>query len=135
VGGRLTINSTNNITLAWIFIFIAAVFETAWTYCVKFFKPADFKLLTWANFYRAEGLTTITPITGYLLFGLANAYFFSLAIKQIPTGMAFAAWTGMSLVLLKLTDTFLFHESLSWAEIFFMLMIMGGIMGLKFFAV
>lgn len=121
--------------MAWIYIIIAALFEAAWTYSVKFLKFSDFKLLTLANFYRLEGATLLAPISGYLLFGLANAWFFSLAIKQIPTAMAFAAWTGASIILIKLADTLFFHEQTSWPEIFFMLMIMGGIMGLKFFTV
>jgi quaternary ammonium compound-resistance protein SugE len=121
--------------LAWIYIIIAAILEAAWTYCVKFFKFSDFKLLTWANFYTPPGLIILTPITGYLLFGLANAWFFSMAIKQIPTAMAFAAWTAASIIFIKLADVLFFHESTSWPEIFFMLLIMIGIMGLKFVAV
>jgi quaternary ammonium compound-resistance protein SugE len=121
--------------LAWIYIIIAALFEAAWTYCVKFFKLSDFKLLSLANFYRLQGIIILAPITGYLVFGLFNAWFFSLAIKQIPTAMAFAAWTGASIILIKLADSLFFHEPTSWPEIFFMLLIMAGIMGLKFIAV
>ena len=121
--------------LAWIYIIIAALFEAAWSYGVKFFKLSDFKLLTWGNFYTVKGILILTPITGYLVFGLANAWFFSMAIKDIPTGMAFAAWTGASIIVLKLCDVFFFHESISWPEMLFITMIMAGIMGLKFFAV
>lgn len=121
--------------MAWIYIIIAALFEAAWTYSVKYLKFGDFKLLTWVNFYNIQGLTILAPITGYLVFGLANAYFFSLAIKQIPTGMAFAAWMGASIIVLKLSDTLFFKEATSWPEILFMLLIMGGIMGLKFVSV
>ena len=121
--------------MGWIYLLIAALFETAWTYCVKFLKFSNFKLLTWENFYGTKGMIITLPFVGYLLFGLANVYFFSLAIKQIPTATAFAAWTGVSLVLIKLADTVFFHESVSWPEIFFMLLIMCGIMGLKFYAV
>ena len=120
--------------MAWIYIIIAALFEAAWTYCVKFFKFSDFKLLTWGNFYTLQGITILTPITGYLVFGLANAWFFSMAIKVIPTGMAFAAWTGASIIALKLCDVLFFHESITWPEMLFITMIMAGIMGLKFYA-
>ena len=121
--------------MAWIYIIIAAIFEAAWTYCVKFFKLSDFKLLAWNNFYTVKGILILTPITGYLVFGLANAWFFSMAIKDIPTGMAFAAWTGASIIALKLCDVLFFHESISLPEMLFITMIMAGIMGLKFFAV
>ncbi|MDB5117195.1 MAG: hypothetical protein JWQ79_2687 [Mucilaginibacter sp.] len=121
--------------MAWIYIIIAALFEAAWTYSVKFLKFSDFKNLTWGNFYNTPGLIILWPLVGYLAFGLFNAYFFSLAIKHIPTAMAFAAWTGASIIVLKLSDTLFFHEAVSWSEIFFMLLIMTGIMGLKFFTV
>lgn len=121
--------------MAWIYIIIAALFEAAWTYCVKFFKLSDFKLLTWGNFYTWNGIIILTPITGYLVFGLLNAWFFSMAIKVIPTGMAFAAWTGASIIALKLCDVLFFHEAITWPEMLFITMIMGGIMGLKYFAV
>lgn len=91
--------------------------------------------MAWDNFYTVKGLLILTPITGYLVFGLANAWFFSMAIKQIPTGMAFAAWTGASIIALKLCDMVFFHESASLPELLFITMIMVGIMGLKFFAV
>lgn len=120
--------------MAWIYIIIAAIIEAAWTYSVKFFKLSDFKLLSWGNFYTAQGLLILWPITGYIVFGAANAWFFSMAIKHIPTAMAFAAWTGASIICIKLADSFIFHQPTSWPEIFFMLMIMGGIMGLKFVA-
>lgn len=82
-----------------------------------------------------QGIGIVSPLAGYVLFGLANVYFFSLALKQIPTATAFAVWTGSSIVLIKLAGTVFFRESVSWQEIFFMLLIMCGIMGLKFFAV
>jgi quaternary ammonium compound-resistance protein SugE len=121
--------------LAWIYIIIAAILEAAWTYSVKFFKLSDFKLLTWGNCYTLQGLIILAPITGYIVFGAANAWFFSMSIKYIPTAMAFAAWTGASIICIKLADVLFFHEPTSWPEIFFMLMIMAGIMGLKFVAV
>lgn len=120
--------------LAWIYIIIASVLQAAWTYSVKFFSLDDLKLLTWSNFYTLTGLTNLAPITGYIVFGAANAWFFSMAIKQIPTAMAFAAWTGGSIVCIKLAGTIFLKEQTTWAEALFMLIIMGGILGLKFVA-
>lgn len=119
--------------MAWIYIIIAALFETAWTYSVKALKFNDFVLLTWSNFYRLDkGIIIISPLMGYIAFGVANVYFFSLAIKQLPAATAYTAWTGATLILLKITDTLVFHQSFSLPEIFFLLLIMAGIMGLKF---
>jgi quaternary ammonium compound-resistance protein SugE len=74
-------------------------------------------------------------LVGYILFGLANIYFFSTAIKQIPTATAFAVWTATTLIFIKIAELIFFQRRISWAEVFFMLLIMIGIMGLKIYAV
>lgn len=120
--------------MAWIYIIIAAVFETAWTFSVKFFKLSDLKLLTLNNFYKVDqSLPLLAPLLGYIIFGVCNVYFFSLAIKQLSTATAYAVWTAVTLVLIKLCEVVLFDKPVSWAEAFFILMIMTGILGLKFY--
>jgi quaternary ammonium compound-resistance protein SugE len=121
--------------LAWIYLIVAAVFETAWTYSVKYLNFGNFKLLNWSNFYKDSGLLIMAPLIGYIVFGIANVYFFSLAIKQLSTATAFAVWTAATLALLKLTEVLWLHQGISWKEIFFMLLIMVGILGLKCYAV
>ncbi len=115
---------------------LAATCETAWTFCLKFMKFSDLKTLQFTNFYKWNGdLPVVLPFIGYILFGLANIYFFSTAIKQIPTAMAFAVWTATTLIFLKITESFFFHQRISWPEVFFMFLIMVGILGLKIYAV
>jgi quaternary ammonium compound-resistance protein SugE len=122
--------------LAWLFLVLAATCETAWTFCLKFMTFKDLKTLRFINFYRWHGgLPVLLPFVGYILFGLANIYLFSMAIKQIPTAMAFAVWTATTLIFLKIAEMVIFHQRISFIEIFFMLLIMVGIMGLKIFAV
>jgi quaternary ammonium compound-resistance protein SugE len=122
--------------LAWLFLVLAATCETAWTFCLKFMKFSDLKILSFTNFYKWHGgLPALLPFVGYVLFGAANIYFFSTAIKQIPTAMAFAVWTAITLIFLKIAETSFFHQRISVAEMFFMLLIMIGIMGLKIYAV
>ncbi|CCH51955.1 small multidrug resistance protein [Fibrisoma limi BUZ 3] len=120
---------------AWFFLLIAATFETAWTYSVKYMKFTDLKLLRWHNFYSPQiGLPILAPIVGYVVFGIANIYFFSMAIKQIPTPTAFAVWTAMALILIKLVDVFIFHANWSVTELFFLMLIGIGIVGLRLYA-
>ncbi|MES2112198.1 MAG: SMR family transporter [Bacteroidota bacterium] len=122
--------------MAWIYLLLAAACETAWTFCLKFMKFSDLKTLRFINFYRWQGgLPVLLPFVGYLAFGLANIYLFSLAIKQIPTATAFAVWTAATLILLKLSEISIFNQRMSWAEVFFMLLIMVGILGLKIYSV
>ena len=120
--------------MAWLYLFIAALFESAWTFSLKFMRFGDLKTLRFTNFYKtAEGLPIFLPFLGYILFGIGNIYFFSLAIKQVPTATAYAVWTAVTLVLIKLAEVLFFKQRVSFFEIFFMLLIMTGIMGLKFY--
>lgn len=122
--------------MAWIYLLIAAVFETAWTYSVKYLNFGNFKQLSWVNFYKVDvGLFIMAPLIGYIIFGVANVYFFSLAIKQLSTATAFAVWTAATLALLKLTEVIWLNQAISWREVFFMMLIMVGILGLKYYSV
>ena len=121
--------------MAWIYLIIAALFETAWTFSVKFFKLSDLKLITWNNFYLLDKSIPLTaPLLGYILFGIGNVYFFSMAMKQLSAATTFGVWTAFSLVFIKIAEVFIFGKSVSWLESFFILLIMAGIIGLKFYA-
>jgi quaternary ammonium compound-resistance protein SugE len=99
-------------------------------------KFSDLKTLRFINFYRWQGgLPVLIPFIGYILFGLANIYLFSLAIKQLPTAVAFAVWTATTLIFIKIAELIFFKQNISFVEIFFMLLIMVGILGLKIYAV
>jgi quaternary ammonium compound-resistance protein SugE len=122
--------------LAWLYLLLAATCETAWTFCLKFMKFSDLKTLRFINFYKWQGgLPVLLPFMGYILFGLANIYLFSLAIKSLPTATAFAVWTATTLILIKFSELMFFHQRISWMEVFFMLLIMIGILGLKIYSV
>jgi quaternary ammonium compound-resistance protein SugE len=120
--------------LAWLYLLLAATCETAWTFCLKFMKFSDLKTLSFINFYKWQGgLPVLLPFIGYILFGLANIYLFSMAIKSLPTATAFAVWTATTLILIKFCELMFFHQRISWMEVFFMLLIMVGILGLKIY--
>lgn len=116
----------------WAYLLLAALMEAIWTYSLKLMQFKNLRLLSWSNFYQPQsGLKILAPFAGYIVFGIANVYFFSLATRQIPLATAFAVWTGVSLVLIKLSEVFFFQQKILLTEVLFMLMIMGGITGLK----
>src|ERR1700761_6614998 len=82
-----------------------------------------------------KGLPVILPFIGYIVFGIGNIYFFSLSIKQLPVAIAYAVWTAITLILIKVAEMTFFGQRISLAETFFMLLIMTGILGLKFYGV
>ncbi len=120
----------------WSFLGLAALLEAAWTFSLKFMAFSELKKLNWQNFYQPQsGLKIWLPFAGYILFGVGNVYFFSIATKHIPLAIAFAAWTGISLILIKISEVAFFDQKVALMEVFFMLMIMGGIMGLRAYSV
>ena len=116
----------------WLCLLLAAIMETAWAYALKLMQFDKLRLLTPANFYRPDpGLRILLPFTGYIIFGIANVYFFSIATRQIPLATAFTIWTGISIVLIKICDSLFLRQRVQVAEVLFILMILGGIAGLR----
>lgn len=92
----------------------------------------DLKQLNLTNIFTVDfGLKILTPFFGYIIFGVLNVFLFSLATRRIPLATAFAVWMGASLLLIKLGEVLFFQQRTSNSEIFFMLMIMLGVIGLK----
>lgn len=117
--------------MAWMYLILAATLETCWMFSLKFLSFSEFKLLTFQNFFTFEGLNIWLPLAGYIFFGLANVYCFSLAMKTIPSAIAFTIWTAMSITFIKIVEVIFFKGTISVLEILFLAMILIGIVGLK----
>ena len=65
---------------------------------------------------------------------ILSFYFLSSAVKTIPIGTAYAIWTGIGAVGTAILGIFLFGESKEFIRIFFILLIVIGIVGLKIFS-
>ena len=101
--------------MEWIMLLFAALFEVAWAVAMKL----------------SEGFTKLVPsiitVVGYL----ASALFLSAALKKLPLGVAYAMWTGFGIVGTSVLGVVLFREGLTAPQILCVLMIVGGIVGLK----
>lgn len=119
----------------WLYLFVASIFETGWTYSLKYMNFEKFKL-AWSQHspFSIAFLTELFPFLGYIIFGIANIYFLSISLKDIPTATAIAVWTAFSLVLIKITDVFYFKTPTNFMEIAFLTLIVIGIIGLKQFS-
>ncbi|OCX52853.1 hypothetical protein BEL04_00545 [Mucilaginibacter sp. PPCGB 2223] len=121
--------------MRWLYLFIASLFEALWTYSVKYLSVAGLKTLRWDNFYRMDGaLPALLPLIGYIAFGVGNIIFFSMSLKSLTNATAYSVWTAMTIVVLKLIELLYFKQKISVAEFGFILMIIIGIVGLKFVA-
>ncbi|ADB41417.1 DMT family transporter [Spirosoma linguale] len=119
-------------TLSWLYLIGAAACEMAWMYALKYMRWDELKALRWATFYKPDvGLPTLLPWLAYVVFGIVNTVLLAIAMRTIPTTTAFAVWMALTLVFLKATDVLWLKISWSWAELFFILLITIGIIGLK----
>ena len=121
--------------MRWFYLFIAALFESLWTYALKLLNFNSIRTLRFDNFYKVDGgLSIFLPLAGYVLFGLGNIYFFSLALKSLSPATSYSVWTAMTIVVLKLIEALYFKQKISLMEVFFIILIVIGIMGLKFYS-
>lgn len=120
--------------MAWIYLILAAALEACWMFSLKFLSFDKFGTLTSSNFFNAIEMKIWLPLAGYIFFGAANTYYFSLAMKTIPTAIAFSIWTAVSIIFIKIVDVIIFHHKINSMELMFLIIIMIGIVGLKVFS-
>ncbi len=101
--------------MAWVYIIIARVFEISWAVGLKY----------------TDGLTKIGPTIFTVVTMILSFYFLALGVKEIPIGTGYAVWTGIGAVGTVILGMILFNESREFVRILFILMIVGGIVGLK----
>jgi len=104
--------------MAWIFLFIAGLFEIGWAVGLKY----------------TEGFTKLWPSVITIIGMILSFYFLSTAVKSIPIGTAYAIWTGIGAVGTAILGIFLFGESKEVIRLLFILLITIGIVGLKIFS-
>lgn len=102
--------------MAWIYLLIAGLFETAWAIGMKY----------------TEGFTRFWPSIWTALAMIASFFFLSKALKTLPVGTAYTTWTGIGAVGTVILGILLFGEPHDVFRIIFMSMIVVGIIGLKF---
>ncbi len=104
--------------MPWLLLVIAGIFEIGW--------PLGFKLAdTHPKYFYPFLLLAVLSmgISGWLLY---------LAQKNIPIGTAYAVWTGIGTVGTFLIGVLFFHDSTALLRILFVLLILTGVIGLKF---
>lgn len=101
--------------MAWVYIIIASVFEISWAIGLKY----------------TDGLTKLWPSVFTVVTMILSFYFLALGVKDIPIGTGYAVWTGIGAIGTVILGMILFNESKELIRVLFILMIVGGIVGLK----
>ncbi|MDQ1769580.1 quaternary ammonium compound efflux SMR transporter SugE [Labilibaculum euxinus] len=105
--------------IAWVYLIIAGLFEAVWAIGLKY----------------AEGFTKLWPSVITIVAMAVSLYFLALAIKTLPVGTAYAVWTGIGAFTTAILGVVLFSEPIHFSRIFFLLLLLVSIIGLKFSAV
>jgi quaternary ammonium compound-resistance protein SugE len=116
---------------AWIYLFVASLFEVGWMLSLKHINFASAKSIFARSVNWAEAVLILLPFAGYVAFGIGNIYCFSVATKQIPVSVAFAIWMGVALCGVKLIEIFIYKQTGSFMDYVFMTMLVVAIIGLK----
>lgn len=99
----------------WLILIMAGVLEICWSVGMKY--SCGFTKVLPAVF------TVITMIGSFVLLGIT--------LKTLPLGTAYAVWTGIGTIGAALAGMILFNEQISVLRIICILLIVGGIAGLK----
>jgi quaternary ammonium compound-resistance protein SugE len=101
--------------MAWIYLLVAGLFEVAWAIGLKY----------------TEGFSRLVPSLWTVAAMILSLIFLSLALKTLPVGTAYAAWTGIGAVGTVLLGIWLFEEPATPLRLACIGLILSGIVGLK----
>lgn len=104
--------------MSWLLLLLAGLFEVAWAIGLKY----------------TDGFSRPLPTLLTLGAMAVSVLLLAMAVKQLPLGTAYAVWTGIGAVGTVLMGILLFNEPATLARILCLLLIIGGILGLKFLA-
>lgn len=82
----------------------------------------------------SNGFTKLFPsVIVFVGYGL-SFYLLSIALKTMPIGVAYAIWSGVGLILTVIVGMALWKETLDWARITGILLILAGIIIINVFS-
>jgi quaternary ammonium compound-resistance protein SugE len=100
---------------AWVALLLAGIFEIGFTSFMKL----------------SEGFTKLIYTGLFFASGSVSFSLLSMAMKTIPLGTAYAIWTGIGAAGTALIGMIFFKDPVSFDRIFFLLLLIGSIAGLK----
>lgn len=99
----------------WTLLFIAAALEIVWAVGLKY----------------VDGFTRLWPSVGVISAMIASMGLLAIAARGLPIGTAYAVWTGIGAAGTAIVGMILFDESAAVGRIVCLVLIVGGVVGLK----
>lgn len=104
-----------SVTWSWIILVIAGLFEICWAIGLKY----------------TQGFTKLVPSIFTLVTLAISMFLLAKASQVLPIGTAYAVWVGIGALGAAILGIFLFNESASPMRIFFVVLLLVSIVGLK----
>ena len=101
--------------MAWIFLFVAGVFEIGFAMGLKY----------------SEGFSRPLPTVLMVAAGAISFYLLSVAMKSLPVGTAYAVWTGIGAAGTVVLGILFLKESADLLRMLSILLILVGVVGLR----
>lgn len=101
--------------MAWVILFVGSLCEVGWLIALKY----------------TEGFTRLPSVLVTVGFMGASVGCLGLAVKSIPMGTAYAAWTGTSIAVATVFGIYLFDEPTTLIRLASIGLIVLGIVGLR----
>ena len=102
-------------TASWIFLVIAGLLEICWAIGLKY----------------TDGFTKLIPSIFTLITLALSMFMLAKAAQIIPIGTAYGIWVGIGALGAAIMGIVLFQESASPSRIFFLILLLVAIIGLK----
>ncbi len=100
----------------WFVLFVAGLFEVVWAISLKY----------------SHGFSKLIPSIITVASIIISMGLLAYSLKQFPVGTAYSVWTGIGAVGTVLLGILFFNEPKDLTRLFFIALIIIGIVGLKF---
>ncbi|TWS20499.1 multidrug efflux SMR transporter [Tsukamurella asaccharolytica] len=101
--------------MAWIILIASGIIEAVWATALG----------------KSEGFSKLTPTVVFVVALVVSMVGLALAMRDLPTGTAYAVWVGIGATLTVIYAMATGAETASIAKILCIVAIIGGVVGLK----
>lgn len=84
--------------------------------------------------HASQGFTRLWPSLVATMGYVCAFYFLSVALKTIPTGIAYAIWSGVGIVLISMAGWVVFRQRLDSPALLGIALILAGVMVINLFS-
>jgi quaternary ammonium compound-resistance protein SugE len=101
--------------MSWLYLILAGLSEIGFAIFLKI----------------SEQFTKVIPSILFVTFSVLSFYLMSRAVREIPMPIVYAVWSGIGIAGISVIEIVFFGAEINYDKLFFIVMILIGIMGLK----